>query len=167
MTAPTTGPIATFWGRMPSAPTTAPVAVPTVRGPAVVSLPATQPKGAANAVLTAMRCHSAGISPSFWRALATASDAPRATAPTSAAPAAARTPRCAASDAPASPPIEAAKPMEELVAMRANLAVERNGDNERDCASGARALFPMPARGVETHDVPSGTAAEGPGAGLV
>ena len=44
------------------------------------------PSGAASAALTAMRCHSAGISPSFWRARATASDAPRPTAPTSAAP---------------------------------------------------------------------------------
>ena len=124
MTAPTTGPIATFWGRMPSTPTTAPVAMPTVRGPAAVSLSATHPRGAANAVLTAMRCHSAGISPSFWRALATASEAPRATAPTSAAPAAARTPRCATSEAPARPPIEAANPMEELVAMPMNLEVK-------------------------------------------
>src|SRR6478609_9115802 len=106
---------------MPSAPTTAPVTVPTVRGPAVVSLPATHPRGAANALLTAMRCHNAGISPSFWRALATASDMPRATAPTSAAPAAARIPRCAAKDAPARPPTEAANPMEELLAMRVNL----------------------------------------------
>ena len=62
---PTTGPMATFSGRNPIAPTTAPVAVPTARGPAPVAVPRTHPRGAASAVLTAMRCHSAGISPSF------------------------------------------------------------------------------------------------------
>src|SRR6478752_5096050 len=133
---------------MPSAPTTLPVAAPTVRGRAVVSLPATHPRGAANALLTAMRCHNAGISPSFWRALATASDMPRATAPTSAAPAAARIPRCAARDAPARPPTEAAKPMEELLAMRVNLAVERNRDNERRTTNGAPHASPRTAPGA-------------------
>ena len=113
---PTTGPIATFCGRNPIAPTTAPVAVPTARGPAPVAFPSSHPSGAASAVLTAMRCHSAGISPSCCRARATASDVPRPTAPTSAAPAADLTPWCAASDAPASPPIDAATPTEEVVA---------------------------------------------------
>ena len=110
--------MATFSGRSPIAPTTAPVAVPTASGPAPVDLPATQPSGAARAVLTAMRCHSAGISPSFCRARATASDVPSPMAPTTAAAAAALPPRCAASDAPARPPIDAANPTEELEAMR-------------------------------------------------
>ena len=78
-------------------------------------------------MLTAIRCHKAGISPSFWRARATASDVPRPTAPTNAAAAADLAPRCAASDAPARPPTEAAKPMEEPVAMLETLAVERWG----------------------------------------
>ena len=60
---PTTGPSATFWGRKPSAPTVAPVTAPTATGPAPVSRPAAQPIGAARAVLTAIRCQSAGISP--------------------------------------------------------------------------------------------------------
>ena len=50
--APTTGPIATFCGRNPIAPTAAPVAVPTVRGPALVTFSETQPSGAASAALT-------------------------------------------------------------------------------------------------------------------
>ena len=74
-----------------------------------------------------MRCHSAGISPSFWRARATASDVPRPTAPTNAAATAGLAPRCAASDAPARPPTEAAKPMEEPVAMLETLAAEGRG----------------------------------------
>ena len=106
--------MATFSGRNPIAPTTAPVAVPTARDQPRSPFPATQPSGAASAVLTAMRCHSAGISPSFWRARATASDVPSPMAPTSGAATAALPPRCAASDAPARPPIDAANPIEEL-----------------------------------------------------
>jgi hypothetical protein len=99
------------------------VAVPTATGPAPVTFSEAHPSGAAIAVLTAMRCHSAGISPSFWRARATASDAPKPTAPTNPALAADLTPRCAASDAPAKPPIAAAKPTEELVATQVTLAL--------------------------------------------
>ena len=91
--APTTGPIATFCGRRPSAPTAAPVTVPTTRGLARPRRSATQPSGAAMAALTAMRCHSAGISPGCCRARATASLAASPVAPTAVPTAIARRPR--------------------------------------------------------------------------
>ena len=97
--------------------------VPTATGPDPVALSEAHPSGAARAALTAIRCHSAGISPCFCRALATASDVARAAAPIIAAPAAALAPCRAASDAPARPPMEAAKAMEERVATLATLVV--------------------------------------------
>jgi len=98
------------------------VDTPTVRGPAPVTFSEIQPSGAASAALTAIRCHSAGISPSRWRARAAASDAPRPTAPMNAARAAVLTPRCAATDAPAIPPIEAAKAADDVADTLATLA---------------------------------------------
>ena len=62
-------------------------------------------RDSACAVLAAMRCQSGGISPSFWRDLATASDAPSPVAPSIVAAATDVRPRCAVSDAPARPPI--------------------------------------------------------------
>ena len=82
--APTSGPSATFCGRRPKAPTTAPADVPTTTGPAPVNRPAAHPNGAINAEVVAMRCHNAGISPGRWRARATASETPNPTAPATA-----------------------------------------------------------------------------------
>src|SRR6266545_2997318 len=90
---PTSGPSATFCGRSPRAPATAPAAAPTATGPAPVRRWAAHPSGAASAELVAMRCHSAGISPGRCRARATASEAPRPTAPATAPTAAAFAPR--------------------------------------------------------------------------
>jgi hypothetical protein len=85
--------MATFWGRKPSAPAAAPVAIPTPSGPERGTRPIAHPSGAASAVVLAMRCHSGGISLGRWRARAIASDVPSATAPAIAATAAFLTPR--------------------------------------------------------------------------
>jgi hypothetical protein len=79
--APTTGPSATFCGRNPNTPAAPPLTVPTASGPAPVIRPPTQLTGAVSAALATIRDHSSGISPGFWRARATASTAPRQTAP--------------------------------------------------------------------------------------
>lgn len=134
------------------APTTAPVAVPTASGPAPVTFSEAHPSGAASAVLTAMRWHSAGISPSFCRARATASDAPRPTAPTNAAPATDLNPRCAASDAPARPPIDAAKPIEDLVATLVTLAgIRRRACTDIDFGTGRPKRAPTPSLRVSSR----------------
>ena len=55
---PNSGPRATFWGRRPAAPATAPAPVATTIGPTGVSLPAAHPSGAAIVALERMRCHN-------------------------------------------------------------------------------------------------------------
>ncbi len=100
----------TFWGRIPKVPPIAPVTAPTTVGPTGVTRSAAHPTGATKAALTAMRCHSAGISPGRWRARATASDAPSPAPPSNAPRPVARRLRCAVSAAPAIPPTTAEKP---------------------------------------------------------
>src|SRR6185437_821680 len=107
--APNNGPSTTFCGRTPSSPASAPVAVPTETGPALVARPTTQPSGPTSAALTAMRFQSGGSSPTRCRRRATRSELASPIAPTTAPIPAARQPRCAVQDTPAPAPISPEK----------------------------------------------------------
>ena len=83
---------------------------PPPTGPAPVTLPSSQPSGAATAALATIRRPKRRNLAGRWLARATASAAPRPAAPASAPTAAAARPRCAASVAPATAPISPANP---------------------------------------------------------